>query len=495
MVRARGEESGGRGTFRRFAHVVASVVLLAAVLSGCVPSMSIRPPTAADIDRIKQGQAAVALVRLNASIDGKPVSPLDPGDNALRIYLARPDGMGAPERVSPTLLSPDAAIEGWHSLMLPPGMYYLLVLPPGVEQNPPAVAYHAGSARYGRLTQYVFSPGRGGFWSPELMAFILTGTPPADFQALQGFWFQVPEKGQVVYLGTLSIACRSGRGLFGSLIDSCGDFALASDPQSAKQAVARSLPGLGVDVRLLVPYGRPRPEAHLEELGTVKVVARDSAKIEAAFTGSELASWGVIPSTGRPRPVAVFNLLAIGYELATRAGADARAADRMAEIQPCIDRLAGPVAAIDYVSRFVPAFGQAARSRGIALDLVGKEARHRLTISVPIIGLRESGSSNDLALELALEVRIEAANGGDVRYYGVFHSAPELPIRSPLAPRSPLYALFAPERAMPHPVSAWCGIDGVALLEKEISAALARIALRVVRELRPNAVSAAGPND
>lgn len=72
MVRARGEESGGRVTFRRFAHVVASVVLLTAVLSGCVPSMSIRPPTAADIDRIKQGQAAVALVRLNASIDGKP---------------------------------------------------------------------------------------------------------------------------------------------------------------------------------------------------------------------------------------------------------------------------------------------------------------------------------------------------------------------------------------------------------------------------------------
>ena len=488
MLRAKGKESGGCVAFRRFAHAVASAVLLITVLSGCAPSMSIRPPTAAEIERVKQGQAAVALLRINASIDGKSVSPLNPGDsnNAVRIYLARLDDMRAPTRVSPASLSPDAAIEGWHSLVLPPGIYYLLVLPPGMEQNPPAVVYHAGSARYGRLTQYAFIPGRGGFWSPELMAFVLAGTPPADFQALQGFWFQVPEEGQVVYLGALSVACRSGRGLFGSLIDSCGDFELASDPQSAKQAVALSLPGLGVDVRLLVPYGSPRPGTPLEGVGVMNVVARAPAKMEAAFTGSELAPWGVIPGTGRPRSVAVFNLLAIGYELAVRAGADARTEGRMAEIRPCIDRLAGPVATIDYASRFAQALGQATRSRGIVLDLGGKEAHHRLTVSVPVIRLRESGPSNDLALELALEVRIEAADDGNVRHYGVFYSAQELPIQSPLAPRSPLYALFAPERAMPHPVSAWCGVDGAALLEKEISAAFARIAVQVARELRPD---------
>jgi len=504
MVRGMREKSEAGMELPRFALAVASAVLMIALLAGCAPSMSIRPPTASEIDRVKDGRVAVALFRITASIDGQPVSPLGGGDsnNALRIYLASLDDMGAPTRVTPASFSEGMAVEGWHYLMLPPGVYYLLVLPPGVEQNPPAVAYHAASARYGRLTQYRFDPGRGGFWSPELMAYVFAGQPPADFQALQGFWFQVPESGRVVYLGSLSIACRSGRGLFGTLIDSCNDFDLANDPQLAAQAAATALPGVSVAALPLVSYGRPQPGTHLAELGAMNVVAPVPAKVEAAFTGAVLAPWGVVHSTGQPRAIGVYNLMAIGFELATRAGADARAEARVAEVRPCIERLTASVGTIDYASRFIAPLKQAAQSQGVTLELdvgrqsadatPGKGARDRLATSVPIIRLRESGLSNDLALELALEVRIEAGGNRNVRYYSVLYSAPELPIQSPLAPRSPLYARFVPERPTPRPVAEWCGADGAVLLEKEISAALSRIAVQVVRDLHPDSTSAAG---
>jgi hypothetical protein len=468
------------------------VLLLAIGLAGCASPISVRPPTATEIDRVKQHQLAVVLFQLRASIDGKPVSPLNPGDsnNSFRIYLANLDELEAPKQIRPASPSEGAAAEGWHYLILSPGVYYLLVLPPGVEQNPPAVAYHARSARYGRLTQYKFEPARGGFWSPELMAFVLAGTPPADFRELQGFWFQVPENKQVVYLGSLSTECRNGRGL-GGLIDSCNDYAFANDPESAKRAVASSLPGLTLDALPLVLYGKPRVGTRLQELGAMNVVARTPAMIAAAFTGAEMSPWGVIPGTGRT--IAVYNLLAIGFESAARASAEKRAEDRVVEAQPCIDRLANAVGAIDYSSRFVTALGQAARERGTALDLnsprqtaqtaKSESARYRLTMSLPILRLREADQPQYLALELGLELRLEAVDSRSVGYYSMLYYAPELPIQSPLAPRSSLYAQFVSQRAKPRPISEWCGANGAALLAEEVSAALTQIAAQVARDL------------
>ncbi len=504
MVKTKGGNTVAGMTFPCFVLALASSILFGAGLSGCAPSIIIRPPAASDIERVKDGRLAFVLFRITLSIDGKPVSPPSSGDsnNALRIYLASLDDMGAPTRVIPAAPSQSAAAEGWHYLTLPPGVYYVLVLPPGVEQNPPAVAYHAASARYGRLTQYRFDPGRGGFWSPELMAFVLAKAPPADFEELPGFWFRVPANGQIVYLGSLSVGCRSGRGVLGTLIDSCDGFEIVNDSQSAKRAVANALPELAVEHVPLVPYDRPRSGTRVSEWGAMSVEARMPSKIETAFTGAELAPWGVIPSTGQPRSIAVYNLMAIGLELVTRASADRQAESRRAEVQPCIDRLSGLAGAIDYASRLIPVLEQAARSHGIALELVsghriadaadGRIVRHRMTTSVPIIRLRESGYSNGLALEFALEVRIETVDDRDVRYYSMLYSAPELPIQSPLAPRSPLYARFVPKRSMPRSIAEWCGPGGAALLEEEISVALAHIASQIVQDLDVNSEPVGG---
>jgi len=46
-----------------------------------------------------------------------------------------------------------------------------------------------------------------------------------------------------------------------------------------------------------------------------------------------------------------------------------------------------------------------------------------------------------------------------------------------------LYAQFVPERPAPRAVAEWCSADGAALLEREISAALSRIAAQVAPDL------------
>lgn len=469
------------------------LLTLLVALAGCAPPVTIRPPTSAEIDQVRANRLAVVLFQLAASIDGKPVSALAPGDsnNAVRIYLARLDQQSPPERVTPNMPSERAAAEGRHYLMLPPGVYYLLVLPPGVEQNPPAVAYAARSGRYGRLTRYAFEPGRGGFWAPELMSFVFAGTPPADFSELQGFWFEVPEGRPVVYLGSLSVRCTSGRGLFGSLIDNCADFVLRNDIEAAERVAAASLPGFAMEALPLVPYGKPRVGTRLQDLGATVVVANPPAQMAAAFTGAELGPWGVIPGSGRE--LAVYNLLAIALESAERIIAEKHASEYLIAAQPCIDRLSAAVADTDYASMLVPELGKAARTLGVALELddgrrptgLGwqSHAVHRLTTSLPVLRLREVDTPRQLALELALEVRIEPIQSGAVRYYGMLYYAPELSLSNPLVPRSPLYARFVSQRAKSRPESEWCGPRGPELLAQEISLALSRIARQLAQDL------------
>lgn len=475
--------------FERLMSGLALGLFLAMGLAGCAPSISVRPPTATELDKVKAHQLAVVLFRLRANIDGKPAFAINPGDsnNSFRIYLASLDDLEAPKQIRPSSFSEGSAVEGWHYLTLPPGVYYLLVLPPGVEQNPPAVAYAARSARYGRLTQYRFEPGRGGFWSPELMAFVLAGTPPADFREMQGFWFQVPDKKQIVYLGSLATECRNGRGL-GGLIDSCNDYEFSNDPESAKQAVASSLPGLTLDALPLVPYGKPRGGKRLRELVAMNVVARAPVPVGAAFTGPEMDPWGVVHGAGRG--IAVYNLLAIGLEFGARASAEKRAEDRVVEVQACVDRLSKAVGAIDYSARFASALERAARELGFALDLRqaagtarSEGARYRLTTSLPILRLREVAGPQSLALELAVELRLEAGDDQSVGYYSMLSSAPELSMQNPLVPRSSLYARFIPQRAKPRPIAKWCGVDGAALLAEDNSAALIQIAAQFARDL------------
>lgn len=454
-------------------------------LAGLVP---VKPPGKADLERVQAREAAVVLLRVAETVGGKPVAPTQEYDfnRVPRYYLANLDALDAPKQVFPSAPSKPSGQAGWFQFVLAPGAYYLMVLPPGGAQNPPAVAYAAKEGRFGRLTQYQFVPGRGAFYSSAMSAYVFGDSPPPDFRELPGFWFQVPRDGQVVYAGTLSLACKTGRGLFGDLFDSCEDFVLDDESAAARDLAATAFPGLGFDTSMAVPYGKIRGGAPVRVPQDLPVVAGAPTSVGAAFTGAELEPWETIAGVGPA--FNLYNLLIVGGHLAHQSAADKRAQERSAAMQPCVDRLSEAVAALDLpkaastalsgaaaVQPARPATAEAARSAPGAGD------ERRWSVSLPVLRLRQAGQSGGLGLELVMALRLENPRTGRLDGYALLASGPELPARNPFTALSPLYMVTVPGQAELLPTEQWCGPGGGALLSSEIDKALQRIAGAVVR--------------
>ena len=468
-----------------------ALLVLATWIAGCTSTVSVRPMGVDDIEKVRAGELALVLLQIKTTIDGKAVSPLDAVDSnkQVKIYLANLGKRNAPELIPGTSLSKASAVDGWRHMLLHPGSYYLLILPPGVEQNPPAVAFSVSSARFGRLMQYKFEPGRGGFWSPELTAFVFAGMPPQDFRELPGFWFEVPREKPVVYIGTVSVACSSGRGLFGALIDSCSDFDVTVDPTMAQHLAAATWQGLrAVDTETLTLYGKVRDGMRLRERGSIDVVMRDSTSLSVVYTGAQLTSWGAIQ--GAPP---AYNLLEIAVQAIARSSAQRRAEQRVAEARPCMVQLAETLTAFDYASLFAAALAESAHSPGTVFDLdnereltTARQHRHapqQLTITVPILRLRESSKPQYLSLEFGLHVRLENSATGRVAYDNLLLYAEGFYAQNPLAENSRLYERLVSQRAQPHLMSEWCGTNGAGLLREEIGFGLKYIAGQLALDL------------
>ncbi|NJD34268.1 MAG: hypothetical protein FIA96_05440 [Betaproteobacteria bacterium] len=473
---------------------LSGILFIGLMLAGCVPAVAVHSSTHDELDKVKSGRLALVLLQIKTMIDGKLVSPIDPGDSnkSLRLYLASLSDPRGPQRIQAASPSEVAAAEGWRQMLLPPGTYFMLALPPGVEQNPPAVAFHLPSARFGRLTEYKFEPGRGGFWSPELMAFELAGAAPQGFREIPGFWFQVPEGKPVVYIGTLSTVCTGGRGLFGSLIDSCSDHAITLDQNAARNVGATALSwSQGVDTEPLVLYGKARDGARLRDPSAISIAVADSPALDTSHIGARIAPWGVIHGTGRA--IGIYNLLAIASKAATESTARQQADQRATEVQGCIQRISVSLQGMDYAAQFASALAETARTRETATDLNEKRAvgtpgqegdvPQRLAISIPILRLRESVEPQYLGLELGLHVSLEAGESRRVAYDSLLLYAEGFPAQNPLTQTSRLYERLVPERAQPRHISEWCSSNGEALLRDEIGAGLKYLAAQLVRDL------------
>lgn len=461
----------------------------------CVPALAASPAVksrgAADMEKVRGHQAAVVLLRVTMTIDGKRVDVARGGDaNRLpKFFLANLDALSAPENVIPPSLTRAAADDGWRYLVLSPGTYFLLMLPPGMEQNPPAVAYSVETGRYGRLAEYALKQGRGGFWSADLGAFVFAKAPPPDFQALQGFWFEVPREREVVYVGSLSVTCKGGRGLFGSLLDSCSDFDLFDESDAARGLASAALAGLAFDTQPMAPSGHLRPGVQLLEPGKLPVAAHGSSGVGAAFAGARLAPSATIHGVGPA--FSVFNLLVVGSQLLHESSQQRQAEQHAVEMQPCLDRLSAVSAGIDVSQAFAAALAAASKSAPapagdvpgavLAAPAVGQ---HRWSVSLPIVRLRESGPSRGLALEIGLVVRLEDLTAGRLDGYSLWLSGPDPPQQSPRTAGSPLYTRLVPERAEPRSIDEWCGAGGGTLLSAEIARALQNIATQVASDVR-----------
>lgn len=433
------------------------------------------------------GRAAV-LLNLRGSIDGKAVTRIGSpvSNNVFAVYLANVDELSAPEMARPYRLDKRAAAAGWYAWQLRPGLYHLLILPPGLGQNPPAAAYHAPSGRFGRLTRYEFKPGRGAFWSPELSMYVLDGPAPADFEPLHGFVFQVPSGQGVVYLGSLSNSCKAGRGLFGGLIDSCGDFELADDTAGAQQLASQAFPGLTVEARPMMRYGEPAPQLRLGDLAATSVSSEAPASVAAGVGGTALGPWATVHGAGQV--FMVYNLLAATFEMAKSAQEERQAEEAAARLAPCMQRLGASMDPAGYQAALLQALEQAAGAQGVAMPLPGEgetdaaEPGYRLTARTPVLRLVASGGPESLALGLVVDLRLYGNADRGLRYASLLSSGPESSARTPFIDGSPLYLRPVERRPPARAVAEWCGDGGPALLAEDIESGLRAIAEQFVRD-------------
>lgn len=473
-------------------------LLLTAVLTGSSLAIVTQVPhavasPAADsspaLDKAGGEERAVVLLNLRGTIDGKAVTKVgSPASNdVFTVYLASLDELAAPGLVKPQRLDKRAEAGGWHAWLLQPGMYYLLILPPGVGQNPPAVAYHAPSGRFGRLTRYEFAPGRGAFWSSELMMYVFDGPAPADFEPLPGFSFEVSSPKRVVYLGSLSIACKAGRGLFGSLIDSCGDFELTGDTTGAQQLAQQAFPGMAVEARNMMRYGEPAPGLRLGDLAAMSVVTDAPVGVASGIGGTALRPSGTVHGVGQG--FMVYNLLAATFEMTKNAQDRQRAEEAAARLAPCMQRLGASFDQTGYRAALVQSLEQAAAARGITMKLPGTgessaaEPGLRLSAHAPTMRLVANGGPETLALDLIVDLRLYDEADGRLRYASLLSFGPELRPRTPFVERSPLYLRPVGTRPPARAIIEWCGEHGPALLAEDIGAGLQSVAAQFMGDI------------
>ena len=194
-----------------FVYYVFTILSIVLLLNGCAPGIKVYLPDARDEETLKLKEKSIVLLRYSANIDSIPITTLDKLEfSGFPIQIARIDDYQplTPfyHRFSP---SPIDKQNGWLYLLLEPGTYYLAFRPPGSDQNPPASVRDTYTGRWGMIVDGKFIPTRV-------------------------FWFHVPRVRSVVYIGSLSIACTTGRGLFGNLTDKCSDVVVMDETESAK---------------------------------------------------------------------------------------------------------------------------------------------------------------------------------------------------------------------------------------------------------------------
>jgi hypothetical protein len=438
-------------------------------------------------DSIETAEAdgqSVVLLRLQASVGGKQRNALDPL-SGFKLLLAPLDGGETPPQFQ-KLRSPSkpSRKEGWIYLTLSTGDYFLLAVPPGRDQNPPAIVYHLDSARYGSLNNTSIKT-REAFWNAGLQEFLVSGKPPADFEPMEGFWLRVPDAGHTYYAGTLSAACTGLRGIFGNLVGHCPPLELLDErPQAAALVASLPVSTPALSTVPLVPYGDLAPQARPIDVASLALQTSSVTDVAPGVGEPSKRPSSVIGGTS-----GVLVLLVLAAEGIDHAADRAAAAKTSQSLSPCMDRLAQRMGEMNVAAVVQTDLSAALLEHNVPREQsddlervqpqhpVDQPASRTLTASISVVKVRECVKRGTFCLEVKLLARLaDAATDTSLYAANLMYVSPDVSI-DPAARHVGLDSLPVESQVECHPVDDYCPDDAsTAVFETELRQALKALA-------------------
>jgi hypothetical protein len=264
------------------------IFVVSLILSGCLHS--VRLPDAADREAVLTGEKTIILFRHQSMYDSKPMDTL--GTYPMEGFGFEMGCLDADDKpLAPVIFlsspSDKERKEGWAYLVLKPGNYYLAVARAGADQNPPATIRIATLGRWGHLAE-------------------------TSIDLDRTWWFHVPRGSGVAYIGSFSNTCRTGRGIFGNLIDRCTEVAVRDETEKAQSIAAARFGEYGPLRTSLVREYQPALEIPREALRGMRWSGtgydaqihpmfpdeRSSAAMRPISAGAELYPMGLVTAAG-----------------------------------------------------------------------------------------------------------------------------------------------------------------------------------------------------
>lgn len=428
-----------------------------------------------DVASVRNGRLSVLLLRVAPRLDNVLVAPVSRAlapEEALFLLQANIDLREKPH-VNPSYSSSVEAAEGnWIYYLLSPGSYWI-----GVH-DPAWLSSGGGNAR---------------------LEF-----PRNDF------FLEIPEGVPVVYGGTLQVSCTSRRGLFGPLVDRCGEVSVSDESEAAGQVARRDFGGLGPMETVLMRRSPGRaaplapadlfpmgillksaphlsiPEWRWRGVGRATGLGNLSYEDFAGFGGG--ASYGGYAEAG----------FIIGYILYLpfgTAGGLIAGEDSAQKWGPCMDAIGAGVVGWSPREAFRTAVEEALSRRGFdnvavvenVSTVFDGEGRPRmkvlLELEVQEVAFRECGKRWMFCGEMKVMGRLRDLGKNRTLYNAILlHSSRSG--RSSFSPRMDRmpYERFEGKDPVCRPVEEYCAPDGAKVFVGDLAAAVRALAEQLVAE-------------
>lgn len=460
------------------------------LLTACAPTLEVKPLNAEEKSAVASGKKSVVLFRYSVTRDAKNY---DLGIERRFTYANIDKGESPPDIAAMRSPSPEALAQGWHYAFLEPGSYYFLAYPPGMQQNPPALAFHLNSGRYGRLANKRLRVRRDAFWSAGLQRYVIKGPRPPDFEPVSGFHIYAPAGEQVVYAGSLTLDCGTIPGVFGRLTDDCDAFQVIDESTEAIKVAADAFGDAGTVTTLLMSrYGEPGNALGRTRLQPMAIHAGATGEQpSAAFTGREAAPTFLLPGGAIPggtgQAIGVFNVVVLLAQLAEASAQDQEAKKRAEAAAPCLKGLAEQISLKKAASGLESALRQSLRERdleGIMGDtpVPGSSLRSRAEITLLGAGLRECAGRATFCVEVSAQIRVVDMETGAPLYHAIMVYSNDY-LSDPLQAPYRLYQVRVPSDSPCRNLNSYCSDDGADLVRREINAGIKAISDRLAGDL------------